>query len=251
MFLTARTDTVTRYSSSSNSLQSQTTCIDFIRHGEPVGGNVFRGRVDLALTAFGQQQFQARIALHQQPWQHIISSPLQRCASSAQWLAAQQRIPCELVSGWQEIDYGDWENKPVDDVFAQHPQQAKKIWQQPLAFCAPNGEAVVDFQRRIVAAWDNLLASYAGQHVLVVTHGGVMRVLSQYLLKLEPQAMNRLAIPYAGLMRFKVDSTTTTTKTTTAENDAQTEQWVTLLAMDGEALSVTRTQQILAQTRVS
>lgn len=212
------------------------TYIDLIRHGEPVGGNVFRGRVDLALSELGKQQFQARVQKHAQNWQQIISSPLQRCAESAQWLFDQQGIPCAVVESWQEIFYGDWENKPVTEVFQEHPQLAQKMWQNPLEFCAPNGEAVPDFQQRIIAAWNAVLEQYQGQHVLVVNHGGVMRVLAQYLLKLDPQAMNRLAIPYAGLIRFKIDHT---------EEQGKTRHWVSLLAMDGEDLTADDVSGIL------
>ncbi|WP_420592221.1 histidine phosphatase family protein [Bacterioplanoides sp.] len=213
-----------------------TTYIDLIRHGEPDGGNVFRGRVNLPLTETGKRQFQARVKKHRHNWQHIITSPLQRCSESAHWLANDRALPCTEVTDWQEIDYGDWENKPVDEVFKQHSHQAQKMWQQPLEFCAPNGEPVPEFQQRIVAAWKQLLEEYQGQHVLLVNHGGVMRVLTQYLLKLDPQAMNRLAIPYAGLIRFKVDHT---------NENGKTRHWVSLLAMDGEELNDDRVHAIL------
>lgn len=215
-----------------------TTYIDLIRHGEPEGGNVFRGRVDLKLTPLGIDQFRARTRLHRQPWQQIISSPLQRCSASAEQLADELKLPCRLLPSWQEIHYGDWENVPVDEVFKKHAQQAQKMWQQPLEFCAPNGEPVPEFQQRIVAAWKALLSEYRGQHLLVVNHGGVMRVLVQYLLKLDPQAMNRLSIPYAGLIRFKIDHT---------EEQGKTKHWVTLLAMDGEDITATQAEQTLAK----
>ena len=215
----------------------KTTYVDLIRHGEPQGGNVFRGRVDLPLSELGERQFRARVRKHRQPWTHIISSPLSRCADSGRWLAAERGMTCQIINDWQEIFYGDWENKPVDEVFQQHPQQAQKMWQQPFEFCAPNGESVPDFQQRIVAAWYQLLEQQQGQHVLLVNHGGVMRVLAQYLLKLDPQAMNRLAIPYAGLMRFKVDHSVEAGKP---------HHWVSLLAMDGEALSPAMVNQLLA-----
>jgi len=111
------------------------------------------------------------------------------------------------------------------------------MWQQPLEFCAPNGEPVPEFQQRIVGAWKTLLNEHQGKHLLVVNHGGVMRVLTQYLLKLDPMAMNRLAIPYAGLIRFKVDH---------SEENGKIRHWVSLLAMDGEELTDELVNHILA-----
>lgn len=200
-----------------------TTRIDLIRHGEPTGGDVFRGSTDLALTDKGRWQFDERIRRHQQPWQQIISSPLQRCFESAQALADAQQIPLCVEPAWQEIHYGDWENRPVNEVIKEHPLQAQALWQKPLEFCAPNGESVPDFQARIVAAWQQLLEAHQGQHLLVVNHGGVMRVLAQHLLSLAPEAMNRLSIPFAGLMRFRVDQT-------------MDKSWVSLETLDGSEL---------------
>lgn len=205
-----------------------TTRVDLIRHGEPQGGNVFRGKTNLPLTEQGRWQFRQRLQRYglqssSAHWQQIISSPLQRCLESAEYLAQELSIPLLVEPLWQEIDYGDWENRPVNEVMATQPLQAQKMWQQPLEFCAPNGEPVRDFQQRILNAWQTLLADHRGQHLLLVSHGGVMRVLAQHLLSLAPQAMNRLSIPYAGLMRFRVD-----------HDDNQ--DWVSLEMMDGSTL---------------
>ncbi|MEK9767019.1 MAG: histidine phosphatase family protein, partial [Thalassolituus sp.] len=79
-------------------------------------------------------------------------------------------------------------------------------------------------QERVMEAWAHLISEHPGKNVLVVSHGGVMRVLAQRLLELAPQAMNRLGIPYAGLMRFTIE-----------QYDDGT-HWVTLAGLDGEAL---------------
>lgn len=204
------------------------TRIDIIRHGEPEGGNVFRGRTDHALTQLGQWQFNERIARHRSAWQRVISSPLQRCRQSAQTLAQQLQIPLHIDERWTEIDYGDWENQPVDSIINDPAQDARALWEDPLNFCAPQGEPVTALQQRVLAAWDSALSEHAGEHLLVVCHGGVMRVLAQHLLQLAPQAMNRLAVPYAGLLRFRIDH---------SEYQGQPQRWITLEHLDGNDLT--------------
>lgn len=205
----------------------QTTRIDLIRHGEPQGGNVFRGHTDHELTALGHWQFQQRVQLHQQTWQRIYSSPLQRCAASAQLLAQQLALPLIFDKRLREIDYGAWENQDVNSILTSQAQTAKTLWEDPLNFCAPNGESVLALQQRVLACWQEILERHQGEHILVVCHGGVMRILAQYLLLLEPQAMNRLAIPYAGLLQFKI---------TRSEHQGKSQDWVMLEAMDGSEL---------------
>jgi len=79
----------------------------------------------------------------------------------------------------------------------------------------------------VVAAWQELLDVHRGEHLLLVSHGGVMRVLAQHLLSLAPEAMNRLAIPYAGLLRFRIDH---------SEYEGKAQVWVSLEGMDGSVL---------------
>ena len=204
-----------------------TTRIDLIRHGEPEGGDVFRGRINPVLTAQGLWQFEQRLQLIEPAWNQIISSPLSRCLASATGLSERLGLPLSVDERWIEIDFGDWENRLVADVLREQSAQAKQLWADPLNFCAPGGESVPEVQQRVLAAWTDLLNTYQGGHLLVVCHGGVMRVLAQHLLSLAPEAMNRLAIPYAGLMRFKVDR---------SEWMGKTDDWVSLEGMDGSEL---------------
>jgi alpha-ribazole phosphatase len=51
------------------------------------------------------------------------------------------------------------------------------FWADPYAFTPPDGEAVSDFSARVLAALERLYATYAGERVLLVSHGGVMRLL--------------------------------------------------------------------------
>lgn len=202
-----------------------TTYIDIIRHGEPLGGKVFRGRTDHSLSPHGIEQFQQRIARLGYRWQQVLSSPLLRCKQSAEWLAAEHNIPLHIEANFAEIHFGEWENQLVDTVMAE--QDISQLWQDPMNFCAPQGESTIALQQRVLLAWRELLAAHQGQRVLVVTHGGVIRMLAQHLLELTPNAMNKLSLPYAAVMSFKVIET---------EYAGEQQQWVSLERMDGTEL---------------
>ena len=202
-----------------------TTYIDIIRHGEPVGGRVFRGRTDHCLTERGSEQFQQRIERLGQRWQHVVSSPLLRCKQSAQWLAAAQNIPLSIEANLAEIHFGEWENQLVDAVMAE--QSISQMWQDPMNFCAPQGEPTQALQQRSVLAWQQALSDYQGQRVLMVTHGGVIRMLAQHLLELTPNAINKLSLPYAAVMSFKIID---------VDYEGQAQQWISLESMDGREL---------------
>ena len=78
----------------------KTITVDFIRHGEPHGGDILRGRVDPALTDLGWTQMQKATGLSSEHvpseitpnWSEIISSPLKRCRDFAEQVAANTKI---------------------------------------------------------------------------------------------------------------------------------------------------------------
>lgn len=203
-------------------MKMQPTFIDVMRHGEPEGtcpdgGTILRGSTDDVLTNKGwsqaKQRCQSIIDVEKQmenndtPWDIIISSPLLRCADFAQSLADTYLDKDKLFiqPQWREIHYGDWDGKSTAKIWKEQPEIMEKMWQTPLEFCAPNGEAVIDFSQRIEQAWSDLLTEFQGKRILLVCHGGVMRLLLQQLLMMAPEAMNRFAIPYAAMSRFRVD----------------------------------------------
>src|SRR5690554_4155742 len=202
-----------------------TTYVDIIRHGEPAGGRVFRGHTDHKLTEQGIEQFKQRTARMCCQWQQVISSPLLRCRQSAELLAQEQNIALTIEPKLSEIHFGEWENRSVDTVMAE--QSISQMWQDPMNFCAPQGEPTAALQQRVLVAWQQLLKTHQGQRVLVVTHGGVIRMLAQHLLELTANGMSKLSLPYAAVISFKVID---------SEYEGQAQQWVSLEGMDGTEL---------------
>ncbi len=202
-----------------------TTYVDIIRHGEPEGGRVFRGHTDHSLTPRGMEQFQQRTQRLGYRWDQVISSPLLRCKESAQWLAQTHKVPLHIEPQLAEIHFGEWENKLVDEVMAEH--NISQLWQDPMNFCAQQGEPTAALQERTLVAWQTLLHAHQGQRILVVTHGGVIRMLAQHLLELTPNAMNKLSLPYAAVMSFKIID---------SDYQGEQQQWVSLESMDGTEL---------------
>jgi alpha-ribazole phosphatase len=219
----------------------QPTFIDVMRHGEPEGvcpegGTILRGRTDHALTDKGwlpAYQRAEQLLNDGNEWDVIISSPLIRCAHFAKALITEKLMShpdCLIDARWREIDYGDWDGLSTAKIWQDSPELMEKMWQNPMGFCAPKGEAVTDFSMRIEQAWSDLLMQHQGKRILLVCHGGVMRLLLKQLLLLAPEAMNRFAIPYAAVSRFRIDHSTS------EEGPALT--WPSLVTHLGDAISV-------------
>jgi len=150
--------------------------LDLLRHGETELGGGLRGSLDDALTARGWQQMQDAVA-ERGPWDRIISSPLQRCRLFAEALAARRQLPLSLEPGLQELHFGDWEGRSAAELMKTDERGLGLFWSDPYGFTPPNGEPVLDFSTRVLGAVARLHQAWPGQRLLVVSHGGVMRLL--------------------------------------------------------------------------
>jgi len=176
--------------------------IDLMRHGEPEGGNVSRGRTDHPLTDLGRQQMHCAAA--GKTWDVIIASPLSRCWAFAQRLSDELEIELLQADGFREFDFGIWENQPMDEVFANDFDRIKGLWDDPMHFASPQGESVLDFEARILKDWFGCL-SRKDERQLIICHGGVIRMLLKEILGLPYPNINRFDVPFASMTQVGVN----------------------------------------------
>ena len=182
-----------------------TTVIDLIRHGEPEGGQMFRGSKDDPLSDTGWQQMIAAIAEGDQ-WDAIVSSPMQRCQHFAQQLADEHRIPLHIEKDLREIGFGEWEGLTAGQIQERYGDHLNRFWQDPIAFRPPGGEAVTDFYQRTIDGFDRWQQTLAGKRVSVVCHGGVIRMVLANVLGIPlERSFTGFAVPYACRSRIQVD----------------------------------------------
>lgn len=184
--------------------------LDLLRHGETELGGGLRGSIDDALTDAGWAQMRAAVA-DQGPWDRLVSSPLQRCARFAEELGAQLGVPVHQDKALQELHFGAWEGQSAAALMETDAEGLGLFWADPYSFTPPQGEPVEDFSTRVLGAVERLHATYAGERVLLVSHGGVMRLLlararglpREQLLNVEVGhgTMFALAVESAGLLR--------------------------------------------------
>lgn len=181
-----------------------TVYLELLRHGETELGGGLRGSLDDALTDTGWAQLRAAVA-DSTRWDRIISSPLQRCAHFAQELAAQQGIPLRLEPRLQELHFGAWEGCSTADLMQTAAAELGQFWNEPYAFTPPQGEPLSDFEARVLAAVEQVQASHAGEQVLLVTHGGVMRLLLARARGLPRNDLLQVAVGHAERFKLALD----------------------------------------------
>lgn len=157
-----------------------------IRHPLPaIDAGVCYGKTDVPLAGLAAQSattLAARLATLGAPLpQHLVTSPLQRCAHLAEALAKHFDCTLDLDARLQEIDFGDWEGRP----WAAIDRAALDAWAADLRHARTHGgESVAQFEARVGAWLDSCGARVAGPgpSVVAVTHAGVMRMIASLAL---------------------------------------------------------------------
>jgi alpha-ribazole phosphatase len=183
-----------------------TGVIDLLRHGETEGGSCFRGRCDDALSAAGWRQLQQATAVEvggaAPAWERVLCSPATRCAAFAAWLSDRLGLLLEKDDALWERDFGAWEGLSSDRIPVH---ELAAFWADPLSFDPPGAEPFGHFRDRVVAGWRRL-AGAADEHAktLIVTHGGVIRVILGEILGLDASRLILLEVPHACRSRIRV-----------------------------------------------
>jgi alpha-ribazole phosphatase len=184
---------------------SNTTTIDLMRHGEPVGGRRYRGQIDDPLSDRGWAQMRQAIAGHS-PWKTIISSPLRRCSEFARELSEQLEIALEFDTRLKEVGFGTWEGLTGEQVQELDDQALQKFYSDPITHRPAGAEPLDAFSERVNQAYLDIVHRHAGQHILILTHAGVIRSILQETLLAPLASMYRISIDTASLTRIQISS---------------------------------------------
>ncbi|MBT2115537.1 histidine phosphatase family protein [Dyella sp. LX-66] len=173
--------------------------IDLLRHGD-TGQRSYRGQLDDPLSELGWAQLRASVA--GRAWAMIVSSSLRRCADFARELAAARELPLRIDPRLAEYHFGAWQGVPIETLAETQGEALAKFWADPVAHPPPQAETFAQFHARLGAALDDVAAESHGRDVLVVTHGGAIRLLRCHAEGRAYGEMANIEVPHASLHRL-------------------------------------------------
>ena len=172
-----------------------------LRHGETEGGARYWGRMDVPLSSRGRQQMRA--AVTGRSWDLIVSSPLRRCATFAEALGEELGAPCWLEVDLREMSFGEWEGRSAAELMASDAERLRLFWADPSLHSPPGGESLGELHARVMEVWNGLVNLAAGRRILIVTHGGPIRVLKAAQAQISLSAVLSVDVPHAALIGIK------------------------------------------------
>ncbi len=155
--------------------------IYFVRHGETEWNKTgkYQGGTDVPLNEIGLLQAKRCAEVMKRVHiDRIISSDLSRATVTANIINEKHRVPLRLDAGLREISFGDWEGLTYEQISAKWPGAIEEMYSKPSQLTISNGESFQMVQTRAWAALKQEISlSEDGETILVVCHGGTIRVL--------------------------------------------------------------------------
>ena len=178
------------------------------RHGETHYNrqNRFNGRTDSPLTEVGvaEAHRQGRVlskVIEPESGLRIVSSPLGRAVHTAEIIRDQMRMTGQEIQTdprLTEISFGEWEGLTIEEIRARFPGEWERRHQNMWTYVVPGGESYEMVARR-ATSW---LREAQGP-MLVVTHGGVERILRGLYGRLPTGEIGHLPEPQDVLFQLK------------------------------------------------
>lgn len=175
-----------------------------VRHGETQWNldQRVQGHHDVPLTERGIEQAQ-RLAfwLSQEPIPAIYSSDLQRARVTAEVLA-QGKIPVTTDARFREGSFGLFEGLTTTEIRDRYPEEFRLWRESAVEHRPPGGETLEDLQERCVAGARDALARHGGETLMIVAHGGPVRVLVCGLLGMEMRHYPQIRVENTAVTRI-------------------------------------------------
>ncbi len=189
-----------------------------VRHGTTdwVDNNILHGITDIPLNANGLRQArEVAEALKDVPASRLYSSPLQRSMQSAQAISAKVHLEPVPMDGLIEVNFGWLEGKPLIN--------GRKLEKSPLARFIDHshfnfvrtisGESIRHLQRRVLAAWQQIVDENRDEISIVVAHSAVFNNIlihhfgknfpkGSYYYSMRPCSISEIEINTAGQARL-------------------------------------------------
>ena len=155
-----------------------------VRHGRTTANaaGLLAGRADgVRLDDIGKAQANATgLRLAAVPLVGVVSSPLERCRQTAQFILDHQSgVPqTPIEDAITECDYGQWQGRTLSELATE------KLWAtvqaQPSAVTFPGGESMATMQSRAVEAIRRHDAAFEAEHGpgavwVAVSHGDIIK----------------------------------------------------------------------------
>lgn len=168
-----------------------------IRHTKVnVPSSVCYGQTDVELADTFLEEVEQIHAKIENDFDVIYSSPLSRCQKLANTFSDEIIFDERL----KEFNFGDWEMKSWNEI----PLEDINPWYKDFVHSkTPNGESMQKMYTRL-SEFMNELRNEKHEKVLIVSHGGIIRLMWCYLLQTPIKNAFKIPVHYGEIFQFNL-----------------------------------------------
>ena len=181
------------------------TEIILIRHGETEWNSQQRmqGHSNSDLSSVGQAQIQALGQwMKNVPFYHIYSSDSLRAKQTAEAITQFSGHELKIDLRLREKNLGVFEGLTSEEARERHPEIFRLFKTAGSKYVIDEGESTQQLQDRALEIVEEIRIKHPEERVLLVTHGGFIRVVMKYSLGLSLETPTRFLIRNTGVFRL-------------------------------------------------
>ena len=165
--------------------------IYLVRHGETEQNKrkKFYGKLDVGLNKKGEEQsYKVGELLKDVEFNKIYISNRKRTRETAEIILGRNKFYKKEKNiiykeeRINEIDFGIFEGKSYEEIGSLYPKEQERWERDWKNFVPPKGESAVGFYNRVENFMKHIQKEEDGDY-LIVTHGGVIRMIYSYILQ--------------------------------------------------------------------
>lgn len=178
-----------------------------IRHGETEWNKArrFQGWTDIELSDEGVEQARllgqrfTKINIDE-----IYASPLKRAVATALPIAKTKGIDIIKNENFKEINFGEWEGMTASEISAKYGKDFDDFIVAPEKGEFPGDisfDRVID---RIKVGLEEVLYEKKDKNIVIVSHGGIIRLMIQYLMEFDGEWYNKTWIDNTSISLIEI-----------------------------------------------
>ena len=181
------------------------TVLILIRHGETLWNTQLRmqGSLDSDLTPEGESQIKALGEwMKEVPFDYLYCSDTTRAHKTAEAIRKFTGHNLNLDKRLREKNLGIFEGLTSEEARERYPETFQQFKTAGASYVIDQGESTQQLLERSLDAIEEIMDLHPHKVTVVVTHGGVVRVLMKYVLGIPLDSPTQFLISNTGIFRL-------------------------------------------------
>ena len=129
----------------------------------------------------------------------VYSSPLERCLETAETVTAGRRLEVQVVEKLAEVRYGSWQGRTFRSLMKTPLWRTVQLTPSQARFPGPEGESIMELQRRGVDAIEELRTRHRTGVVAAFSHADTIKAILAHYLGMHLDLFQRIHVETASV----------------------------------------------------